>query len=224
MIAAWNTTKSQAALMALTLALGLQARAQDLSAVDSYVRSLDFRSENDIIRVTDSLTSRFASDLEKGRAIFIWITDNIAYDCGGENRLTEEPDEATHPLYYTQQQLASILRTRRTRCDGFSFLFKLMCRLAGIYAPVQEGYARFGGGKVDPDTVQPNHAWNAVCYDGVWYETDLTAAAGQCDGGRFSRGLREEFFRMTPEFVERLYIPIRDSRRSDNSGRIILKF
>ena len=201
-----------------------QAQPPGFSAVDAHARSLPFPDDKDVIRLTDSLTSRFDSDLEKGRAVFIWITENIAYDCGGENRVKSEPEEAVHPLYYTQQQLANILRTRRTRCDGFSFLFKLMCRLAGIYAPVQEGYARFDGGKVDPDTVQPNHAWNAVCYDGAWYETDLTAAAGQCDGKRFSRGLREEFFRMKPELVERLYIPIRDSRCSDNSGRIILKF
>jgi len=213
-----------AACFLLLAANRCPAQSPDFSAVDAYARSLPFPGDKDIIRLTDSLTNRFGSELEKGRAVFIWITENIAYDCGSENRVQSEPEEAVHPLYYPQQQLASILRTRRTRCDGFSFLFKLMCRLAGIYAPVQEGYARFEGGNVDPEKVLPNHAWNAVCYDGAWYETDLTAAAGRCDGGRFSRGLREEFFRMTPELVERLYIPIRDSRRSDNSGRIILKF
>ncbi len=212
------------AICILAMANCCAAQPAGLSAVDAYVRSLDFTGENDIIRITDSLTGRFGSDLEKGRAVFVWITENIAYDCGGENRLESEPDEATHPLYYTQQQLANIMQTRRTRCEGFAFLFRLMCRLAGVYATVQEGYARFDGAKVNPDTVQPNHAWNAVCYDGSWFETDLTAAAGQCEGKKFSRGLREEYFQMQPALIERLYIPIRDSRRSDNSGRIILKF
>lgn len=196
----------------------------DFSAIDAYARSLPFRGEKDIIRITDSLTNLFPTDMEKGRAIFIWITENIAYDCGSQNRLEAEPATAVHPLYYTQQQLERIMKTRRTRCDGYAFMFRLMCRLAGIYATTREGYARFEGRKIDPATVEPNHAWNAVCYDGTWYETDLTAAAGQCDGGQFRRERREEYFLMTEQLLQRLYLPIEDGRHSNNSGRIILKF
>lgn len=196
----------------------------DFSVIDAYARSLPFRGEKDIIRITDSLTGRYGTDLEKGRAIFAWITEHISYDCGRQNRIEAEPGEAVHPLYYTQQQLELIMKTRRTRCDGYSFLFKIMCRLAGVYATTMEGYARFAGGRVNAATVEPNHAWNAVCYDGNWYETDLTAAAGQCEGGQFRRELGEEFFQMSEKLLERLYIPIWDSRRADNSGRIILKF
>jgi len=196
----------------------------DFYAIDAYARAMPFRGEKDIIRITDSLTDRYDSDLEKGRAIFVWITEHISYDCGRQNRVEVEPEEAAHPLYYTQQQVELILKTRRTRCDGFSFLFKIMCRLAGVYATTVEGYARFAGGRVDAATVEPNHAWNAVCYDGNWYETDLTAAAGQCASGQFRRERREEFFQMSEKLLERLYIPIWDDRRTDNSGRIILKF
>jgi len=196
----------------------------DLAAIDAYARSLPFRGERDIIRITDSLTGRYDTDLEKGRAIFAWITEHISYDCSKQNRVEAEPGEAVHPLYYTQQQLELIMKTRRTRCDGYSFLFRVMCKLAGVYATTMEGYARFAGGRVNAATVEPNHAWNAVCYDGNWYETDLTAAAGQCEGGQFHRELGEEFFQMSEKLLERLYIPIWDSRRTDNSGRIILKF
>jgi transglutaminase/protease-like cytokinesis protein 3 len=196
----------------------------DYSAIDLYARSLHFRGEKDIIRITDSLTSRFETDLEKGRAVFTWITEHITYDCGSQNRLEAEPEEAVHPLYYTQQQLGLIIKTRRTRCDGYAFMFRLMCRLAGIYATTREGYALFAGGKVNPATVEPNHAWNAVCYDGVWYETDLTAASGHCEGRQFRRERREEFFLMDEKLIERLYIPIEDGRHSNNSGRVILKF
>jgi transglutaminase-like putative cysteine protease len=193
------------------------------SAIDAYAQSLPFYGERDLQRITDSLTNRYPTDLKKGRAVFAWITGHIAYDCGSENRLEAEPAE-THPLYYTQQQVGNILRTRRTRCDGYSFLFKVMCRLAGVYATVQEGYARFAGGRVNAATVEPNHAWNAVCYDGTWYETDLTAAAGQCGGGQFYPMRREAFFQMDESLLKRLYIPIDDQRNSHNSGRIILRF
>lgn len=205
------------------LSAGLFAQT-DFIVIDAYARSLPFRGEKNILLITDSLTGRLATDLEKGRSIFVWITEHIAYDCGRQNRVEAEPDEAAHPLYYTQQQLDLILKNRRTRCDGFAFLFRLMCRLAGVYASTMEGYARFAGERVNAATVEPNHAWNAVCYDGEWHETDLTAAAGQCEGGSFRRDRREEFFQMNEKLLERLYVPIWDDRRTDNSGRIILKF
>lgn len=196
----------------------------DYTFIDAYARSLHFYGEKNLLLITDSLTNAFDTDLEKGRAIFIWITEHISYDCGRENHLEFEPDEAVHPLYYTQQQLELILKTRRTRCDGYAFLFRLMCRLTGIYATTVEGYARFDGAKVDSATVEPNHAWNAVCYNGEWYETDLTAASGHCDVRQYQKEYREEYFLMSEKLLRQLYIPIDDQRRSNNSGRIILKF
>ena len=206
------------------ITVGLTAQTTDFSTVDAHARSLPFRGEKDLLRITDSLTNPFYTDLEKGRAIFTWITEFITYDCGNQNRLDAEPEEAVHPIYYTRQQLQLILKTRRTRCDGYAFMFQLMCRLAGIQATTVEGYARFAGEKVDPATVEPNHAWNAVCYNGEWYESDLTAAAGHCENGQFLRAHSSEYFRMNEKLIQRWYIPIEDGRHSNNSGRIILKF
>lgn len=213
-----------ASILSCLAVSAMNAQVPDFQAADDHARTLSFEGEKDIIRITDSLTTPFVTELEKGRAIFIWITENISYDCGRQNHLRKEPDEALHPLYYTQQQLQLILATRRTRCDGYAFLFRLMCRLAGIYATTMEGYARFSGEKVDPATVMPNHAWNAACFDGAWYEMDATAAAGQCDNDRFLRVYGGQFFLMRESLLERLYVPINDGRNSINTGRIILKF
>ena len=195
----------------------------DFTAVDAYATHLSLRY-NDIEQIADTLTAPFDTELEKARAVFIWITEHIAYDCGSENRLEAEPETALDPLYYSQVQLSNILNTRRTRCEGFSFLFKLMCNLSGIYCTVVEGYARFSGEKVDPATVLPNHAWNAVRLDGAWAETDVSAGAGHCAGRRFRRAFQPEYFRMSPDLLERTYIMVEDGRRSINQGRVILKF
>lgn len=194
----------------------------DFSGVDPYAARLQIRG-NDIIQLTDTLTEPFSTELQKARAIFVWISENIAYDCGSENRLEAEPAEATDPLFYTQVQLENILKTRRTRCEGFAFMFKLMCSLSGIYCHIQEGFARFAGEKVDPATVMPNHVWNAVCLDGEWQEIDVSAGSGSCDGRRFKAGRQEEYFRMSPKLLERVYIPVDDHRRSINQGWITLK-
>lgn len=212
-------------LFSLCLCLAPQcAGAQtDMGVVDAYAAKIRL-SDNDIEQLADTLTAPFSAELEKARAIFVWISENIAYDCGKENGLETVPDEAVHPLYYTQQQLENILKTRRTRCEGYAFLFRIMCRLAEIQCSSLEGFARFNGEKVNPATVEPNHAWNAVCLEGTWYEVDVSAGSGQCDGGRFRAARRDEYFRMSPELLERVYIQIDDDRSSKNSGRIMLKF
>ncbi len=199
-------------------------RAQtDFVAVDAYAAGLQIR-DNDIEQLTDTLTAPFTTEMEKARAVFIWVAEHIAYDCGSENRLAAEPETAIDPLYYTQVQLNNILTTRRTRCEGFAFLFKLMCNLAEIQCSQVEGFARFAGEKVDPATVRPNHAWNAVCLDGAWHEVDVTAGAGQCEGRRFRRNKQDAYFLMADKLLERTYIPIDDGRLLINQGRIILKF
>lgn len=194
----------------------------DFAAADAHAARLQI-GHDDIEQLTDSLTAPFGTDTEKARAIFTWIGLHIAYDCGSENRLLAEPEEVVDPLFYTQLQLENILRTHRTRCEGYAFLFKLMCRLAGIYCTQVEGYARFRGERVDPATVLPNHSWNAACLDGEWSEIDVSAGSGACEGQRFRRERRDEYFRMQPSLLEKTYIPVYDGRLSNNQGWLILK-
>lgn len=196
---------------------------QKFPAIDLFAKQMNLPGD-DIIGLTDSLTEPYQTELEKARAIFAWLATHIAYDCGGENQLEAEPEDAVHPIYFAKQQLENILKTRRTRCDGFSFMFKMMCNLAGIYCSRVEGYARFQGEKVDADKVLPNHAWNAALLDGSWYEIDPTAGAGSCSGKRFVQQFDDAFFCMSPQLLAQQYILIDDERHTQNQGRIILKF
>lgn len=193
-------------------------------------QSIDLRASrmvlqgDDIIGLTDSLTAPYTTELEKARAIFAWLGAHIAYDCGSENRLQEIAEETVHPLFYTQQQVQNILRTRRTRCEGYAFMFKLMCNLEGIYCTRLEGYLLEPGVKVDTATVMPNHAWNAVRLDSTWYEVDPTAGAGHCAGKRFRRQLNGAYFQLSDQLLKQQYLPITDDRSSNNQGRVILKY
>ncbi|TNE54066.1 MAG: hypothetical protein EP344_14555 [Bacteroidetes bacterium] len=195
------------------------AQAAGFAAIDARARKIRL-TDGDIIRLTDSLTRPYTTEMDQARAIFAWVTAHIAYDCGGENRLEAEPEEALHPHFYSQIQLENILKTRRTRCDGFSFLFKLMCNLRGIYVSRVEGYGRFRGERVDPATVQPNHAWNAALLDGHWYEIDPTIGAGSCSGTRFARQRNDACFGLSPELLRERYIPVYDHRQLHNQGRL----
>ena len=93
-----QTLKRFFALMFLFLCLqpGIAAQtpydSMDFSVVDSFVLSVKY--QNDISKLAFDLTDRFPDDIDKTRAIFKWITNNIAFDFRFINRgkEIEKPD------------------------------------------------------------------------------------------------------------------------------------
>jgi transglutaminase-like putative cysteine protease len=51
---------------------------QNFKEIDSLARTIKY--ENDLPKLVNQLTQNYKTDTEKYRAIFVWITDNIAYD------------------------------------------------------------------------------------------------------------------------------------------------
>jgi hypothetical protein len=65
-------------LTCLCAGLTAQPVRPDFTTVDQRARSI--RYEDDIVKLTQSLTSPYSDKLSKVRSIFIWITDHIRYD------------------------------------------------------------------------------------------------------------------------------------------------
>ena len=108
------------------------------------------------------------TELEKTYAIYRWITHNIAYDT--EAFFSNKPISAA--------SAASVLRTKRAVCDGYSELMMRLGRSVGLKIEKVSGYSKGYGytqGQVD---LIPNHAWNTVQIDGAWYLLDPTWDAG----------------------------------------------
>ena len=83
-----------------------------------------------------------------------------------------------------QQDLASILKTRRAVCEGYANLFLALCDGIGLPCEKIHGYARGVGtserGYEDP--TDSNHAWNMVQIQGSWYLVDCTWDSGHMSG------------------------------------------
>jgi len=134
-----------------------------------------------------------AGDEAKARAIFMWVTANIAYD----------------PSYYTtgsakDQTLAQVLATRKSVCFGFASVFEALAKASGLDCVTVQGYSkgyRFSAG--DPLAEKPNHAWNAVRVDGTWRLVDCTWGAGYLDESvQFRRSTNEHYLFTPPdEFI-----------------------
>jgi len=104
----------------------------------------------------------------KAKAIYNWVTHNIQYDVSFLQKFPKPiEDKAIHAL-----------KTGKAVCEGYSELFALLCRDAGLQAVTIEGYSKdwiFNNG--DRFYI-PRHAWAAVKIDGKWELVDATWGAG----------------------------------------------
>ncbi|XP_043929446.1 kyphoscoliosis peptidase [Protopterus annectens] len=137
------------------------------------------------------------SDLEKVRAIWIWICHHIEYDVKGyhNKRLRRcAPDDVLH--------------TRQAVCSGYAGLFKQMCSFAGVRCEEISGYSKGYSYKIGTTFKDTNHAWNAVHLDGKWHLLDSTWGAGNVQENCtvFSFNYKEFYFLTHPAlFIEDHY-------------------
>ncbi|MBS1734195.1 MAG: hypothetical protein JST02_12945 [Bacteroidetes bacterium] len=217
--------KSRAALLLLLLSLQICSAAQqefishDFSRVDSFVTSIKY--QDDFSKLINDLTQPFPDDIDKIRAIFRWITNNISFDyrfvnqgrelnkpdCFGENDCPEQM------MQWENNYLRKILRTQKAIAEGYSKLFKKMCDFCYIQCEAIPGYARTKPYQVG-NNMGVNHWWDAVLIDRTWYYLDPTWAAGYCTEDeetgmllRYVKDYKEYYWLQTFEPFSRNHYP-----------------
>lgn len=184
-------------ILLLACSFGLPAQ-NTKNYIDDTVDSYDTHHLYDPNEITYVITADFKTDSEKVRAIFYWITQNIAYDCNEFHTgiILPRNDDFEDAL------LTKTLRTRKGICCQYAQLFAYMCNLCNIKAEVITGYTSdhliwlhklMGSGA-------ENHAWNAVCINNRWYLLDVTFASGYCNGRvtHFTRCLDNMYYLTSP--------------------------
>ncbi len=94
-----------------------------------------------------------ATDVEKARAIFRYVDDNIEYG-------SEEADK-------TLDYLCTAVEGE-TNCDGFANIYSLLCNMNGLKC--------FEKYSLAPEGEDDGHTWNTVLISGEWYNVDCTPA------------------------------------------------
>ncbi len=152
-------------------------------------------------RSVDTLAAYLAgparNDYEKARAVYRWITDNIAYDVQG-----------LFSGNYGDLSAEGVLRSRKSICQGYATLFQELANAVGLpvefIGGVSKGYGYVAGS--DPGVI--DHAWNAVQLDGQWYLLDSTWGAGYIgDDGRFVSRFNDYYFLTRPEYFIYDHLP-----------------
>ncbi len=184
--------------VALSAALPLLAAAAPsagrFAKMDRHALATPKSAETSLRSLAKYLIRPAKTDLEKARAIYRWITANVAYDA-----------DAYYSGSYRNQsrRVEDVLRSRSAVCDGYSGVFERLGGLAGLEVAKISGFAKGAGYRLGQSFAgeQPNHAWNAVKIGGRWRLLDSTWGAGHVSSDKkaFVREFRDEYFLTPPE-------------------------
>ncbi|XP_068608077.1 kyphoscoliosis peptidase [Brachionichthys hirsutus] len=144
--------------------------------VDSHViragAELNEKCVYDVKVIAQRITQGARNELERLRAIWVWLCHNIEYDVSGYLGHTEKlisPEE--------------VIAAGRGVCCSYSNLCTEMCRQMGIECHEVPGYSKGIGYRQGQslNNVKSDHLWNAVLLGGQWFLLDACWGAGRVD-------------------------------------------
>jgi len=169
------------------------ARQEDL---DARARKAPSELKQSIQLLAAYLAEPCRNDMEKTRMIFVWISENIAYD--------------TDAFFYGKskpQTGESVLVSGMAVCAGYSDIFKSLGDEMGLeiisISGHGKGYSYFEGAEITQ-----NHAWTAVRIEQRWVLIDSTWGAGYVGKDKkFHRSFAEYWFDVDPEIMIFTHLP-----------------
>lgn len=162
--------------------------------IDDFIKGdqLKVTSIADIRVFGRELKRLFPDDELKARAAFFWLTQHVSYDCEGlkSGNKTHEP--------------ADVLATGKAVCSGYASLFKLFCDELGVESVIIRGFSfNYSDPPVNADSLNTNHAWNAVKLKGQWKLVDPTWGSGKTNTGctEYFKEVDGKYFLADPKFM-----------------------
>lgn len=163
-----------------------------------------------------NLTDKLDSDVEKFRAIYLWVCQNIRVDGNQGNRVLSKRgrfknDSIAYKTWnnnYLKNTFKRLFKQKKAVCTGFAYLIKELCFLANIDCEIVNGFARTA--TTNSETLElANHSWNAVRLNNKWYLADAIWACGYVDNGRFIRDYNDGYFLADPVLFAKSHYPLK---------------
>lgn len=202
-------------------ALTVRGQRNDFAAVnfrkaDSMANLYRHHSLQDLHLLTYRLTHPLHSDVEKFRAIYKWVCDNIKNDVelfsGNKYKrevLKTESERKEWNIKLTRETFRRLVKDKMTVCTGYAYLIREMCTAAGINAAIIDGYGRTINANIEGKGIS-NHSWNAVQLNDKWYLCDATWSSGAVDTTRqaFVKKYVDAYFLADPKLFIRSHYPL----------------
>ncbi len=202
--------------------LKIQAQQSDFSHInfskaDKVAKQFKGESLESLPILSYNLTNTLATDVEKFRAIYLWVCSNIendyyAYLNNKNARRRLEKDSlklATWNVDFTKKTFKKLLKERKTVCTGYAYLIKELANLAAIKCEIIDGYGRIGNDNIEKLSMV-NHSWNAVQLNNKWYLCDATWSSGiyDLDDNKFEFDYNDGYFLTDPNLFVKNHFPL----------------
>lgn len=201
-------------LLFFILFLSISIQSQDFKKVDDLVsRYPKFSKVEDL---ASKIAKDFASDEDKTRASFFWLTKNIRYNL----KEYYNPNQRSYNFKYSTEEekeqklqalkdkiVADAFKTKTGVCEEYAQSFKKLCDLLDIESEVIKGNVRNVPQEIGNPEKETNHAWNAVKLNGNWIILDATWAAGYEYNGRWLKKFDNYFYNIPKDKIFKTHFP-----------------
>tara|TARA_R110001583_G_scaffold50720_6_gene158423 strand:- start:1221 stop:2168 length:948 start_codon:yes stop_codon:yes gene_type:complete len=171
--------------------------SQNFERTDSIVLTYpkSFRNPKELAK---RISNDFNTELEKVRAVYTWIAENIMYDrkeYGIYNyTYTSEKDRELKRKTYYKKLSKRVISKGKAVCEGYSILFLKTCDFLNIKATFVNGLGKIRYLEIGNTFDTSRHSWNIVEIDNEKFLLDVTWAEGSLKLNKF----RFEYNFLTP--------------------------
>ncbi|MFY0603478.1 MAG: hypothetical protein JXQ93_05980 [Flavobacteriaceae bacterium] len=166
--------------------------------------------------LTHKLIYKLNTDVEKFRAIYTWICNNIKGDYNMHTKVSRQRKKLKNDSIsflrwnqlYKKKVFKTLLRNKKTMCTGYAYLIKEMAKIANIECKIVDGYARTVTSNIN-SLEMANHSWNAVKLNNKWYLCDATWSSGYMnENSMFIKEFNDGYFLTEPNLFIKNHYPL----------------
>lgn len=162
-----------------------------------------------------NLTYKLPTQVEKFRAIYTWVCNNIKGDHYQHEKVSKKRNKfkndsiayAKWNSEYKKKAFKTLIQQKKTMCTGYAYLIKELSFFANIDCEIVDGYGRSATSNVEK-LETTNHSWNAVKLNNKWYLCDATWSSGYTENNNFVNEFNEGYFLTEPVLFAKNHYPI----------------
>ncbi|WP_159779706.1 transglutaminase domain-containing protein [Flavobacterium sp. 9AF] len=164
-----------------------------------------------------NLTNSLTTEVEKFRAIYTWVCNNIENDYYASEKNSNKRKKwykdslklAKWDKSFNKESFEKLKNEKKTVCTGYAYLIQEMAQFAGLKCEIINGYGRTITKNIKKLSI-PNHSWNAVYLNDKWYLCDATWSAGFFDyeTSHFLANFNTTYFLAEPNVFAKDHYPL----------------
>lgn len=200
----------------------------DFTKADKTALSFKGASLENLPLLAYQLTNELPTEVEKFRAIYTWVCQNIKGDQAQFSQVSRkrkkfQNDSVSFMKWnhqYKKKVFKKLVNKKKTMCTGYAYLVKELCNLVDIPCKIIDGYGRSVASNIKKLEI-PNHSWNAVRLNNKWYLCDATWSSGYLDEyGVFVTSYNDGYFLTEPLFFAKNHFPLQQKWLLDDTIKV----